>query len=88
MGQALAIIGLVAKLLPLLIMAIKAVEEAIPGQGKGEAKLASVRAIMESALFFVSVSEESPKFEQVWPALEKTTKGLVNAFNTIGEFKK
>ena len=32
----------VAKLLPILIQIMKSIEEAIPGQSKGEAKLAAV----------------------------------------------
>ena len=38
----------IVQLLPALIAAIKAIEEAIPGQGQGEAKLAAVRGIIEA----------------------------------------
>ena len=38
----------IAQLLPAVIAAIKAIEEAIPGSGQGEAKLAAVRGIIEA----------------------------------------
>ena len=39
---------MILQLLPALITAIKAIEDAIPGSGQGEQKLAAVRAILEA----------------------------------------
>lgn len=65
---------MIAKLLPVLIEIIKTVEAAIPGEGKGEAKLVMVRQILE-------VTDNS--IAQLWPALEKVIAILVQAFNTF-----
>jgi len=43
------LIKTILSLMPLIIEVIKVVEEAIPGSGKGEAKLAMVRGIIEGA---------------------------------------
>lgn len=70
---------IIARLIPVLIDVIKAIEEAIPGQGKGEAKLTAVRGILE-------VTVEG--FNQLWPSLEKVIQVLVATFNAVGVFKK
>lgn len=69
----------VLKLLPAIIVAIKAIEEAIPGQGKGEEKLAAIRAIMEAANGQISL---------YWPLIEKAIGVLVQLFNRTGVFAK
>lgn len=82
----LSILKLVVSILPLLIDAIKAVEDAIPGAGKGEAKLAAVRSAMESS-YKVSTDVQA-SFEEVWPVMENTVGGIVKGFNAAGVFKK
>jgi len=77
---------LIMSMLPLLIEAIKAAEEAIPGQGKGEAKLAMIRAVLESA-YSISTDVQA-KFDDVWPALKTTIGAVVASLNTAGVFKK
>jgi len=79
MTAAIAIIAAILQLIPALIAAVKAIEEAIPGQGKGEQKLAAIRAIVEQ------VSDEAIK---LWPTLEKVIGILVTTFNATGVFKK
>lgn len=69
----------VLKLLPAIIVAIKAIEEAIPGQGQGEQKLAAIRAIMEAANGQISL---------YWPLIEKAIGVLVSLFNRTGVFAK
>lgn len=69
----------VLKLLPAIIVAIKAIEDAIPGQGKGEEKLAAIRAIMEAANGQISL---------YWPLIEKAIGVLVQLFNRTGVFAK
>ena len=67
------------QLLPAIITAIKAIEEAIPGKGQGEMKLAAIREILEAASGQVSV---------MWPLIEKAIAVLVGLFNKTGVFAK
>ena len=67
------------QLLPAIITAIKAIEEAIPGQGQGEAKLAAIREILESV---------SGQATTLWPFIEKAIGVLVAFFNRTGVFAK
>jgi len=84
--QFLAILKLIITILPFLIDAVKAIEDAIPGQGKGEMKLAAIRTVVESA--YEATDEVLPKIESVWPVIQKTIAGLVSIFNASGIFKK
>ena len=70
--------------LPILISAIKAIEEAIPGEGKGEQKLAAVRGILEG----ITAATGSANFAALWPMLEGVAKVLVTAFNATGIFSR
>jgi hypothetical protein len=63
----------------LLHHAIKAIEEAIPGSGQGEAKLAAIRAIMEAANGQIGI---------YWPLIQTTIGVLVGLFNKTGSFQK
>ena len=65
---------LIAKLIPVLIEIIKAVEAAIPGEGKGEAKLVMVRQILE-------VTDST--ITNIWPSLEKVIGIIVTTFNSV-----
>ena len=69
---------IIAQLLPALIAAIKAIEEAIPGQGQGEAKLAAVRGIIEAV---------DASYKSLWPQLQPIIGVLVGLFNKTGVFK-
>ena len=69
---------LIAQLLPALIAAIKAIEEAIPGQGQGEAKLAAVRGIIEAV---------DAGYKGLWPQIQPVIGVLVGLFNKTGAFK-
>jgi hypothetical protein len=73
-------------LLPGIIAAIKAVEEAIPGSGHGEQKLAAVRGALEAA--YAGATDAIEEFEQLWPSLAGIIKTLVGIFNLKGIFKK
>jgi len=75
--NALATLKMIIDLLPLVIQTIKAVEDAIPGTGKGEAKLTMVRGVLES----VDLGTAS-----IWPAIEKVIAAIVATFNKIREF--
>ncbi len=67
------------QLLPAIITAIRAIEEAIPGNGQGEAKLAAIREILESV---------SGQVVTLWPYIEKAISVLVGLFNKTGTFTK
>lgn len=68
---------LAIKLIPVLIDAIRSIEQAIPGSGQGKAKLSAVLDIITSV-------------EQAASALplEKIISVLVGLFNNTGVFKK
>lgn len=65
------------QLLPAIITAIRAIEEAIPGKGQGEAKLAALREILKSV---------SGQVDLLWPYVEKAIGVLVSLFNKTGTF--
>ena len=73
------ILLIIIQLIPVLIELLKAVEAAIPGEGKGEAKLAMVRGVIEAG--YEGASE-------IWPSLEKVIAVIVKAFNATGVFSK
>ena len=81
----LQLVKIILSLLPAVIAAIKAVEEAIPGEGKGEQKLAVIRGVLEAA--YVTADDLTLKFEELWPALEKTIGNLVSTLNALGAWK-
>lgn len=70
---------IVLELIPALIAAIRAIEEAIPGQGQGEAKLAAIRQIIESGY---------SQAKDIWPLAEKAVAALVGLFNATGVFTR
>lgn len=82
----LVILQQIVQLLPLLVQVIKTVEDAIPGQGKGEQKLVFIRSLMEQT--YTSASDAMVKFEDLWPALSGAIGALVTAFNNTGVFKR
>lgn len=65
--------------LPAIIAAIKAVEQAVPGQGQGKAKL-------DAVLGLVSAAESA--FTQYLPQLNSVIGTLVTLFNATGVFVK
>jgi hypothetical protein len=69
----------VLTLLPAIIEAIKAIEAAIPGQGKGEQKLAAIRGIIAASYEQASA---------IMPIIERVVGVLVDTFNAVGVFRK
>ena len=69
----------VFKLIPVIIELIKVIEQAIPGESKGEAKLVAVREILE----IVDVGTKN-----LWPQISLIISVLVKTFNTTGVFPK
>lgn len=80
------ILKLVIGLLPLLLQAIKAVEQAIPDTGKGSEKLELIKGLVQTS--YDTSSKLSVSFEQLWPTVQGTVQAIVNAFNNTGTFKK
>ena len=69
--------NIILNLIPALITAMKAIEEAIPGQGKGEDKLAAIRAILEAT---------NAQIGALWPTIQTVIGILVSLFNKTGTF--
>lgn len=84
--QFFEILKLVIGLLPLLIQAIKAVEQAIPEGGKGADKLELIKGVVQTA--YDTSSKLSVSFEQLWPTVSGTIQTIVKTFNNTGAFKK
>ena len=72
-------IVIILQLIPALITALKAIEEAIPGSGKGEQKLSAIRGILEAVDGTVA---------NLWPQISSVVSVLVGLFNSTGVFKK
>lgn len=70
---------MVIKLLPAIIEAIKSIETAIPGQGKGEQKLAALRGILEVLDSGITA---------IWPQVAKIVGILVEAMNRADSMPK
>lgn len=77
---------LVITWLPVLIQLMKQLEEAIPGQGTGEQKLAAVRGLLES-LYGLSGKTDVP-FAEIWPSIASAASTLATAFNATGTFSR
>ena len=86
MPQLILIFGLIVKLFPTLIEAVRAVETEFPEGGQGAAKAALVRMWLETA--FAALGAVGVTFGQVWPALEATIAQVVALYNSLGKFKK
>jgi hypothetical protein len=69
-------------LIPAVITAIKALEDAIPGEGKGEKRLAAIREILQK--IYDASDDAIVSFEDIWPAMQVTISTLVTAFNSVG----
>jgi hypothetical protein len=68
---------MVLRLLPAIVAAVKALEEALPASGAGKDKLAALREIMVSIDTGVTA---------IWPAVETAVAAVVSLMN-IGKAK-
>ena len=66
---------LIFKLIPAIMVAIQAIEEAIPGQGEGEKKLEAVRQMLSAVDSGVGA---------LWPQIAGVVSTLVTLFNQTG----
>lgn len=69
----------IVTILQLLPELIKAIEAAMPGEGKGEQKLALLRQWVEAF---------NADIMPMWPQIAAVAGLLVRAFNALGVFKK
>ncbi len=69
---------IILQLVPVLISAIRSVEELIPEGGKGKEKLALIQNIMTTS--YEGISE-------VWPIVAKVISSIVETANIVGSFK-
>ena len=69
---------IILQLIPALIQAMKAIEDAIPGSGQGEQKLAAIRSILEVVDGSVA---------KLWPQISGVIGVLVGLMNKTGAFK-
>ena len=66
----------IAKLLPAVISAVKAVEAMFPEGGNGAKKLAMVKSMLVAAN---DHTKQIADFEAFWPVVSKTIGGLISA---------
>lgn len=84
--QFMSIVKTILSLLPAIIQAVQAIEQALPAGGNGAAKLDLIKNALQSAY---SVSNDVVgSFEQIWPAISGTVAAVVALFNSTGLFKK
>jgi hypothetical protein len=69
----------ILNLVPAIITAMKALEEAIPVPGQGDQKSAAIRAILEAT---------NDKIDVYWPLIQKTINVLAGLFNKTGIWQK
>jgi hypothetical protein len=86
MFKFLIIVKAVLELLPMIITAMKGLEEIFPENGSGSLKLAVIRTTIEK-LYTVG-KNTTLQFEELWPAIETVIEGTVGLFNKNGVFKK
>jgi hypothetical protein len=70
---------IIFQLVPAIIAALKAIEEAIPGQGQGELKLTAVRQMLEAV---------DGGIGKLWPQISGVVASLITLFNATGVFGK
>lgn len=84
--QYIQTIRMILSLLPLILTAVKAIEEALPEGGQGAAKLALVRGAIEAG--YSIANDAVVSFEHAWPAISKTVSAVVALYNSSGTFKR
>jgi hypothetical protein len=67
------------QLIPAIITAMKALEEAIPGKDLGGEKSAAIKSILEAT---------NSQIGTYWPLIQKTIDVLAGLFNKTGVFVK
>jgi hypothetical protein len=78
----------ILKLIPALIAAIKAVEDAVPVSGKGKEKLETITGIAEVVYDSTAELQKDTPKEKLIQIIIGAAGKLVNLFNVTGLFKK
>ena len=84
--QYLTIIKTVLALLPTIIDAVRAIEQAFPMSSQGSTKLAAIRSIVETA--YQTTNEAVLSFDMLWPTIQSAVGAVVSIANATGLFKK
>lgn len=69
MANALLIIKLMLSIGPAIIKFMMELEKLFPENGQGAQKLAALRAYVEG--LWATLGDVVPKFEEIWPTIEK-----------------
>jgi hypothetical protein len=69
----------ILNLIPAIIAAMKALEEAVPGKDQGGEKSAAIKAILEAT---------NSQIATYWPMIQKGIDILASLFNKTGTFQK
>lgn len=69
----------ILNLIPAIITAMKALEEAVPGKDMGGEKSAAIKSILEAT---------NSQIGTYWPLIQKTIDVLAGLFNKTGVFVK
>lgn len=85
--QFLTIVKTILSLFPLIVQAITTVEAQVSISGQGAAKLDLIKQVLSGSAE-ISDDMSNGKFDQVWPAVQKTIGAVVGLFNATGVFKK
>lgn len=84
MKRFLQAMELAVKLLPIIVAAVKAIEEAAPVAGQGPSKAELLRALVASA--YEAAGDDLPPLSSIAGLVEKLTGGIVRLFKQAGVF--
>lgn len=77
MANAILIIKLLLSIGPAIVKFMVELEKLFPEDGQGAQKLAALRAYIEG--FWSTLGVAVPKFEEIWPTIEKIVAFVKNA---------
>lgn len=84
--KAIEILKLLLGLLPSIIAAVRAIEDMLPEGGKGAAKLALVRDVLQAG--WGKGNDAVASFEDAWPSISGAVGAVVAFANATGIFRK
>jgi hypothetical protein len=79
-------LGWVKKLWNMVVEIVKLIEETIPDDGAGKAKLAAFDVMLKAAIEKADDIDES--FDKLQPVAHDIVNTVITLFNTIGVFKR
>jgi hypothetical protein len=81
-------LALILQLLPLILMAVRSVEEQIPVGGAGKQKLDLILSVVEEGYASGLIEDATAPKKNVLNLITKSTNLVVNTLNLLGVFKK